>query len=108
MLDWFRRRKDPPASAARKSSATASRPARLERPASSRTARPVAEAAPLPEVVAEGNTQADWSVWEDSMTAWDSQLQGLAPSSRVQVREGRPSQMDEPDPYARVGRKRDF
>jgi len=53
-------------------------------------------------VVAEGNTQADWNAWEDSMTALDSQLQGLLPTNRVYVRETRPSQLDELDPFAAV------
>jgi hypothetical protein len=34
----------------------------------------------LPEVVNEGNTPADWRMWEDSMTALDSRMQGLTPS----------------------------
>lgn len=61
----------------------------------------------LPEVVGEGNTQADWSAWEDSMTALDSQLPDLAPSSRVQVRDTRPSQLDDLDPFSGVRKKRD-
>jgi hypothetical protein len=86
--------------------------------ASSRPARPRPPAAPpmdpghsipshLPEVVGEGNTQADWSAWEDSMTALDSQLPDLAPSSRVQVRDTRPSQLDDLDPFSGVRKKRD-
>jgi hypothetical protein len=71
------------------------------------SAEPAAPA-PLPEVVAEGNTQADWSVWEDSMTALDSQLQGLVPTDRVYVRDTRPSQLTELDPFASVRRKRDI
>ena len=46
----------------------------------------------LPEVVAEGNTPADWSAWEDSMTALDSKMQELAKPARVQVRDGRVAQ----------------
>jgi hypothetical protein len=69
---------------------------------------PASEPAALPEVVAEGNTQADWSMWEDSMTAMDSQLQGLMPTNRVFVRDTRPSQLDDLDPFASVGRKRDL
>ncbi|HEY0823851.1 MAG TPA: hypothetical protein VGD76_08695 [Ramlibacter sp.] len=64
--------------------------------------------APLPEVVAEGNSQADWSAWEDSMAALDSQFQGLDPSARIQVRDTRPSQLDEPDAFASLGRRRDL
>jgi hypothetical protein len=70
-----------------------------------------ASPAALPEVVAEGNTQADWSMWEDSVTTLDSQMQGLAPSARIYVRdeqETRPSQLEEADPFAGVSRKRDL
>ncbi|MEJ5989484.1 hypothetical protein WG902_05760 [Ramlibacter sp. PS3R-8] len=68
--------------------------------------------AALPEVLGEGNTHADWSAWEDSMTALDSQMQDeLVPSARVYVRDTRPSQLGdaEPDPevdaFASVRRK---
>ena len=60
----------------------------------------------LPEVVAEGNTQADWSAWEDSMIAWDSQMQDLVPSHRVYVRDTGQSRLDEVDPFAGVASKR--
>ena len=64
--------------------------------------------AALPEVLGEGNTQADWSAWEDSMTAMDSQMQEeLVPSARVHVRDTRPSQLDDIDPFSSVRRKRD-
>ncbi len=74
------------------------------------TPRPEVEAVapPLPEVVAEGNTQADWSAWEDSMTALDSQLQGLDPSSRIQVRDTGATPLEEADAFARLGRRRDL
>jgi hypothetical protein len=62
----------------------------------------------LPEVVAEGNTHADWSAWEDSMTVWDSQMADLMPSQRVYVRESRHGRVDEIDPFAAVGKKRDL
>lgn len=68
---------------------------------------PPAEAIPLPEVVSEGNTQADWDAWEDSMTALDSQMQGLLPEASIYVRDPGPSQLDDLDPFAGVGRKRD-
>ena len=97
MFKWFKRREAAPAA-----------PERAERP----TRRAPASAGdpllslPVPEVVAEGNTQADWSMWEDSMTTLDSQMQGLAPSSRFQVRDTRPSQLDDIDPFAGVRQKR--
>lgn len=102
MFKWFKRQQEAPASARKPKPRPAARP---ERPL------PTAEAegppsSVLPEVVAEGNTQADWSMWEDSMTALDSQLQGLGPSSRIQVRETRPSQLDEDDPFSGVREKR--
>jgi hypothetical protein len=56
----------------------------------------------LPEVVNEGNTPADWRIWEDSMTAVDSMLQGISPSARVYVRTAWPSQFDEVDPFGRA------
>jgi hypothetical protein len=98
MFKWFRRAEAP--------SAPAPAPASRHPPAAARPL-PAAPAAPLPEVVAEGNTQADWSAWEDSMAALDSQMQGLMPTNRVYVRDTRPSQLDELDPFAGVRRKRD-
>ena len=104
MFKWFRRSEP----AAEKPSPAASRPRSSAVPAPSRPATPPPDTAPLPEVVAEGNTQADWSAWEDSMSALDSQMQGLPPSHRVHVRETRPSQLDDLDPFSGVGRKRDI
>jgi hypothetical protein len=66
------------------------------------------DTAPLPEVVAEGNTQADWSAWEDSVMAMDSQMQTLMPANRVYVRDTRPSQLDDVDAFASVRGKRDL
>jgi hypothetical protein len=102
MLNWFKRRGEPPAKAGKTTPAKPQRPARRPDPLSP---------PPLPEVIAEGNTQADWSMWEDSVTTLDSQLQGLVPSTRIYVRdeqETRPSELDESDPFARVSRKRDL
>jgi len=96
MFAWFRRREAPPA------------PKKKMRPSAPRSTAvelAPADSGPLPEVVAEGNTQADWSAWEDSMTALDSQMQDLAPSERVRVRDTRPSQPDELDPFSRMDRK---
>jgi hypothetical protein len=104
LFDWFRRRK--PAAAQRPPLRAPAAPAVQRRTAPS--APEPAAPAPLPEVVAEGNTQADWSAWEDSMTALDSQMQGLVPSARIYVRETRPSQMDEIDAFGGVKRNRDL
>ena len=65
------------------------------------------DTAPLPEVVGEGNTQADWSMWEDSVMQLDSQMQDMMPSSRVYVRDTRPGKLDDVDAFASVRRKRD-
>ena len=40
------------------------------------------------------------------MTALDSQLHDIAPSDRVYVRDTRPSQLDDLDPFSGVARKR--
>lgn len=61
-------------------------------------------AGPLPEIVAEGNDASDWSLWEDSVMALDSQMQSLMPSARVLVRDTRPSQLDEIDVFSGVGK----
>lgn len=69
------------------------------------------EPSATPEVVAEGNEQADWSLWEDSVTALDSQLQGVTPSARIYVRQPTPSQLsqlDEPDAFSGVGKNKDL
>jgi hypothetical protein len=100
MLNWLKRPPDGPAA----------KPARAKAvPRAQPAPRQDAEAAPaaLPEVVAEGNTQADWSAWEDSMTALDSQFQGLDPAARIQVRDTRPSQLDELDPFAGIAQRRE-
>jgi hypothetical protein len=65
-----------------------------------------AEPLPVPEVVAEGNDHSDWSLWEDSVQAVDSQLQGLVPSTRIYVRDTAPSQLDDLDPFGGVRVKR--
>ena len=101
MFKWFKRQEVAPAAARKPRPKTAVRPARPDPAADAPPA-----AAPLPEVVAEGNTQADWSMWEDSMTALDSQMQDLAPSSRIQVRDTGASQLDELDPFTGVRNQR--
>jgi hypothetical protein len=60
----------------------------------------------LPEVVGEGNTQADWSAWEDSMTALDSQLPQPQPGDRFHVRDTYPSRLDEQDPFSSIGQRK--
>jgi hypothetical protein len=109
MFTWLKRRTAAPApQPSRKSLATPVRtPAK---PAASRpdNSSRFADTAPLPEVVAEGNTQADWSMWEDSVMALDSQMQDLVPHNRVYVRETTPSQLDDIDAFSSVRGKRDI
>lgn len=100
MFKWFKRAEAGPSRVAAR--------ADVRRPPAPVRAEADAAPAPLPEVVAEGNSQSDWSAWEDSMTALDSQFQGLDAGARVQVRETRPSQLDELDAFATLGRRRDF
>jgi hypothetical protein len=99
MFEWFKRRI---AAAA----AAQPRPQVQQRPQPTRAGPPsgFGDTAALPEVVNEGNTHADWSMWEDSMTALDSQMAGLAPSARIYVRSPRPSQFDEIDAFERVAK----
>jgi hypothetical protein len=87
MFNWFKRRDKaaPPPNRAR------SRARPTPAPAADADGEPPPSSI-LPEVVAEGNTPADWSAWEDSVTALDSQLQELAAATRVKVREPRPAQ----------------
>ena len=112
MFTWLKRRIAPSAPpTGRKSAAMPVRkpssptPGRVD--TSKRHAPRFVDTAPLPEVVAEGNTQADWSVWEDSVMALDSQMQDLVPHNRVYVRDTRPSQLDDIDAFASVRAKRD-
>lgn len=97
MLKWFKRR--PPAR-------PAVAPAPGDRPAAvPRRVAPPTDPMPLPEIVGEGNTQADWNAWEDSMTSFNSQLPELETDSGFYVRT-RPTQLDEPDAFEGVRRKR--
>ncbi len=58
----------------------------------------------LPEVQ-EGNEQTDWALWEDSVSVLDSQMQGLAPSSRIYERvKERPSEYQELDPFSSISK----
>lgn len=62
--------------------------------------------APLPEVT-EGNEETDWSLWEDSMSALDSQMQSLGPSSRFSEKRDQSSDYQDIDAFSRVSRKDD-
>jgi hypothetical protein len=100
MFNWLKRRSEP-----KRPERAASKPSKQPPPQRKfEASRPPA----VPEVVAEGNTEADWSAWEDSKEAWDSQLQGVQPSDRVYIRDTQSPPLDEePDPFASVQRKRD-
>lgn len=106
MFNWLKRRTPAPARPAKAPAGAATVIVGPRKPARTATPPPFAPSAPLPEVVAEGNTQADWSQWEDSMTALDSQMQSLVPSTRIYVRDTRPSQLDDPDAFSSVRGKR--
>lgn len=69
-------------------------------------AEPSSQPAPLPEVT-EGNDETDWSLWEDSMTALDSQMQSLGPSSRFTEKRDQSSDYQDIDAFSRVSRKDD-
>lgn len=63
------------------------------------------ESTSLPEVV-EGNEHTDWALWEDSMAALDSQMQGLTPSARIYERDKQtPSEFQDLDPFSRINKK---
>ncbi len=65
------------------------------------------EPLPVPEVT-EGNDHTDWDLWEDSVNTLDSRMQSLTPSARIYGNENAPSQYDELDAFARVGKNRDL
>ena len=69
------------------------------------------EPGPLPEVT-EGNEQTDWALWEDSVVALDSQMQGLSSSMqgltssvRIYDKPETPSEYQDIDAFARVTKK---
>ena len=109
MLKWLLGRRRPAAPRAGERQRTA--PSRRSvTPTPAAATRPAPAMAPvdaaLPEVVAEGNTQADWSAWEDSMIVWDSQMQDLVPSQRIYVRDAPQAPAEDVDPFASVAGKR--
>jgi hypothetical protein len=117
MFSWLKRLSgaDKPQPAARRPAPAAAKKAAPAEGGRSRSTRASAQPAflpsapaALPEVLGEGNTHADWSAWEDSMTALDSQMQeDVMPSARVYVRDTRASPLDDTDAFSSVRRKRD-
>jgi len=55
---------------------------------------------PLPEVT-EGNSEADWSAWEDSVAFQDSQMSGFVPSKPPPEPSEHPGDTV-PDPFSQV------
>jgi hypothetical protein len=108
MFGWFKRARRAPAAKSQGAGRSAGTPAQPRNGAPARSAFLPSGPAPLPEVLGEGNTEAEWSQWEDSVMALDSQMQDIVPSQRVYVRDTRPSKLDElPDAFSNVRRKRD-
>lgn len=101
MLKWFRKEPVP-------AQAPPPRARSGQGPRASHSPGDFGAHSPLPEVVAEGNTQADWSAWEDSVASLDSQFAGEDPGASIQVRDSRFGPLAETDPFARVGRRRDL
>ena len=90
------RRNDPPAK-------PQSKPAQQARTRRARPAPLVPEPPPLPEV-REDHDESAWDLWEQSQFQLDSQMGELSPSDSVRVKQERPSQMGELDPFARIGK----
>jgi hypothetical protein len=96
MFDFLKRLVAPPAK-------PATRPAR--RKPSSPSARPPGNL-PLPvSQVVEGNSEADWDLWQDSVDAFDSKMQPLARSARAIAED---SQAADIDPFSRVSKNSDL
>ena len=72
MFNWFKRREGHPAATPNPKPDSES-PARASPDFDDEDTYPAA----LPEIVAEGNSQADWNMWEDSMSALDSKMREL-------------------------------
>jgi len=73
------------------------------RPSRSRPAPLVHEPPPLPEVH-EDHDESAWSQWEESQFQLDSQMGQLSPADSVRVKEGRPSEVGDLDPFSRIGK----
>ena len=98
MFKLFRRNETPPTPQGKSGPPPAQARARRSRPAPL-----VQEPPPLPEVH-EDHDESAWSLWEESQFQLDSQLGELAPSDTVRVKQDRPSQVGELDPFSRIGK----
>ena len=90
------RRAEPPASPKRK-------PASAAAPRRSRPAALMPEPPPVGDV-REDHDESAWDLWEQSQFQLDSQLGGLSPADSVRVKQDRPSQAGDLDPFARIGK----
>ncbi|MDB5873838.1 MAG: hypothetical protein JWQ07_3280 [Ramlibacter sp.] len=77
-------------------------PVRRRRSSRKQSARDLGEPIPVPDVV-EGNDQTDWDLWKDSV---DSQMHSLSPEVSSYP-DTAPSELNELDPFHRVGKNRD-
>lgn len=104
MFDFFKRFAAPPKEVAAASRASSRRkPTRRQSPSRPLPGDPL----PAPEVV-EGNDHTDWDLWEDSVNALDSRMQGLTPSTKIYDSKAPPSQFDDLDVFSRVTKNRDL
>ena len=103
MFNWFKRH-DPTPTAARHREPPASAPA--EDPLTV-PEEPGRYYGPLPVVVCEGNSQDDWSMWEDSMSELETKLKELMPvPPRFPRRESSNGAREDIDAAPRAGGKR--
>lgn len=98
MFKLFRRNETPP-----KTQAKPAPKAAQPRSSRSRPAPLVPEPPPLPDVH-EAHDESAWSLWEESQFQLDSQMGELSPSDTVRVKQERPSQVGELDPFSRIGK----
>ena len=54
--------------------------------------------------VIEDHDESAWDLWEQSQFQLDSQMGSLEPTHSVRVKDGRPSQAAELDPFSRIGK----
>jgi hypothetical protein len=98
MFKLFRRNETPPK--------PQGKPAPQPAQARTRRSRPVPlvqEPPPLPEV-REDHDESAWDLWEQSQFQLDSQMGELSPSDSVRVKQERPSEMGDLDPFSRIGK----
>jgi hypothetical protein len=113
MFNIFKRSPAPAAKVATKPRAKPAPSKAASTPPVPRTAPQLlpAEPAKVPDAV-EGNDHTDWALWEDSMTALDSQMQSLTPSARIYEKDKRVTSqfqdIETEDAFSSVRKKRDI